>query len=640
MASSKGRRGVARYAPTQILNIQIASRRALRHAHFLLSPQSFVLSPFLLLLLLASLSLSPSALAQNQPTPTPLPLYALPNASSTRVYTSSTIALLPSDGRTIVAANMLNNTVSIVVPTQNRVVAEIPVGRDPRGVAVTPNSSRALVANRLDATLSVIGIPEQQSLATIPLGGIWPYGVVTDEREQAYVSLMGSDEIAVVDLNAEAEITRFPVPDMPAGLMLWGDFLYVTHFWSGQISLVYLPQARVIQTVSTGNDTGLLQSIEADVSRGLAYLPQTRLNEHNTALTYDTTAFPVVNVVDLRNLSRRRTDRITLDTADRPVNMPFASALDRFNQRLYIANAGSNDVSVIDLNTGQARAHVGVGANPRGILLNRDNSLLYVHNALDGTLTTVQTSDFQVASVLPITNLNVPIDVLLGAQFFHSAEDPHLSTDGWLSCATCHFDGLSDGRVWQGFPDGPRNTPLLYALPETVPYNWSGTWNEVADAELKIRWLQAGEGLLEGTPNPASGSPHAGLSPDLDVLTAYLLSLRTPGAAPAQDSGSLTRGAEVLVEQECGVCHVGLAGTNLQAYDVGTGLSAAERYGAIFDTPSLRWLWLSAPYFHDGSAATLRQVFELPGIHQLVYDIPAQDVDALVVYLLSLPDIP
>jgi cytochrome c peroxidase len=51
---------------------------------------------------------------------------------------------------------------------------------------------------------------------------------------------------------------------------------------------------------------------------------------------------------------------------------------------------------------------------------------------------------------------------------------------------------------------------------------------------------------------------------------------------------------------------------------------------------------LSAPYLHDGSAATLRQMFELPGKHQLLYTVPPGDIDALVAYLLSLPsyDIP
>jgi YVTN family beta-propeller protein len=584
----------------------------------------------------------PSALAQTQvlPDPTPLPLYALPNASLNRAYTSGTMALLPNDSRTVIAVNTLSDSVTLFVPSLSRVIAEIPVGHDPRAVTFTADSSRALVANRLDGTLSVVNVLERGVTETIRLDGVWPYGVVASETNLAYVTLMGSNEVAIVDLNESAVTKRIPVPDMPAGLVLWGDFLYVTHFWSGQISLIYLPQGRMIQSVRTGMDTAIFQAMEPDVSRGLAYLPQTRLNAQNVALTYDTTAFPVVNVVNLRDLSVLRSERIALDTADRPVNMPFAAALDRFNLRLYVANAGSDNVSVIDLTTGQARGHVPVGVNPRGILLNRDNSLLFVHNVLDGTVTTVQTSDLQVLDVLPITNLMISADVLLGAQAFHSAEDSRLSADGWLSCATCHFDGLSDGRVWQGFVDGPRNTPLLYSLPETVPYNWSGTWDELADVELKIRWLQAGEGLVEGVPNPSSGDPHTGLSTDLDVLTSYLLSLRSPEDVPAEDSELVERGAEVFAEQECDSCHVGAAATNLQSFDVGTGTSPMERHGSTFDTPSLRWLWLSAPYFHDGSAGTLRQVFELPGAHQLIYDVPAEDLDALVDYLLTLPTSP
>lgn len=607
-----------------------------------LAVMAFVRRAALAALLFAAccLLLSIPAGAQDLPAPTPLPLYALPNASLSRASASSSIALVPGDGRTAVAANMLNNTATIFIPGQNLILAEVRVGQDPRSVAITPDSTRALVANRVDSTLSIIDIRQQQVTATIPLGGTWAYGVVTDESGLAYVSLMGSNEIAIVDLNASAETRRIPVPDHPAGLALWGDFLYVTHFWSGQVSLIYLPQGRIIQTVSTGLDTGVFQAIEPDVTRGIAYLPQTRLNAQNTTLTYDTAAFPVVNVLDLRDLSLRRASRVALDTADRPVNMPFAAALDRFSQRLYVANAGSNDVSVIDLNTGLARAHIPVGDNPRGIILNRDNSLLFVHNVLDGTVTTIQTIDQQILNVLPITNLTIPTDLLFGSQAFHSAVDPRLSADGWLSCATCHFDGLSDGRVWLGFPDGPRNTPLLYALPETVPYNWSGTWDEIEDVELKIRWLLAGEGLVEGAPNPPMGSPHAGVSPDLDVLTTYLLSLRPPASPPPHDSVLAARGAEVFLELNCTSCHVGTAGTSLETYDVGVGQSPLERRGTSFDTPSLRWLWLSAPYFHDGSAATLRQMFELPGAHQLVYDVPVQDVDALVVYLLTLPTIP
>ncbi|MGV2436296.1 MAG UNVERIFIED_CONTAM: hypothetical protein LVT10_16580 [Anaerolineae bacterium] len=46
-------------------------------------------------------------------------------------------------------------------------------------------------------------------------------------------------------------------------------------------------------------------------------------------------------------------------------------------------------------------------------------------------------------------------------------------------------------------------------------------------------------------------------------------------------------------------CHTPPVYTNQQAFNVGTG-------GQV-DTPSLVGLALSAPYFHDGSATTLRE---------------------------------
>jgi cytochrome c peroxidase len=137
--------------------------------------------------------------------------------------------------------------------------------------------------------------------------------------------------------------------------------------------------------------------------------------------------------------------------------------------------------------------------------------------------------------------------------------------------------------------------------------------------------------------SPVVDDPHPGMSVDLDLLTQYLTTLQAPPNPYRFPASIVTRGGEVFQEQGCATCHVGPAGTDLQSYDVGTGGSSAlEKRGTTFDTPSLRWLWLSAPYFHDGSARTLRQVFELPGTHQLIFTAPPEDIDALVDYLLTI----
>jgi YVTN family beta-propeller protein len=572
------------------------------------------------------------------PEPTPLPLYALPDNRSARPVSSGSLALT-NEGRTLVATNMLNNSLSFVevfTPNAARLIEEIPVGTDPRSVAITPDTSRVLVTLRGEGSLAVVDFQTRELLTKIALDGSLPYAVVSDRNNRALVSLQGSNEIVEVDLVNSRVSRRLSVPASPAGLTVWGDFLYITHFWSGDVSLMYLPRGVVIDTVSTGSDTGISQAIGIDVQRGLAYLPQTRSNAGNRALTFDTTVFPVVNVLDLRGLVSLPRSRVDLSTADRPVNMPFAIAVDPFRNWLYIANAGSDDVTVIDVSTGLSRANIPVGANPRGVLLNRDNTYLFVHNAVDATLTIVETNRLQAIDVLPISTPVVSNDILLGAELFHSATDSRLSEDRWISCATCHFDGQPDGRTWEGFPDGPRNTPPLYNLIETSPYNWSGTWDEVQDVELKIRWLQTGTGLIEDFPvSEPNGAPHANLSIDLDVLTAYLLSLTPPPNPSNFDSALLERGQQVFEEQDCGTCHSGAAGTDFQAHDVGTGDPEKERRGTAFDTPTLRYLWLSAPYFHDGTAATLMDVFTQPGEHELIKTVDQADIEALIAYLLS-----
>lgn len=558
------------------------------------------------------------------------PLYALPNANER--YTASGSIATTQSGALMVAANLLNDTASVILPLQGELVTELPVGDDPRTVAITPDNARALVVNRGDGTLTVLDITDPNApivTLTYPVG-LLPYGVVAATDTTAYVTLQARAEVIAIDITTGAITERIPTPAMPSGLLLWGDLLYVTHLWTGDVSLIHLPQKRVVRTVSTGAESSLSPSITLNPRTGTAYVPQSRSYAANPTPTYDTLVFPVVNALDLNTLGLSRGERVALDVIDRPVNMPFAAVVDPIRGWLYVANAGTDNVSVVELESGALLGHLEVGANPRGALLSRDGSLLYIHNAIDGTLTIVNTRDLSIRDVLPISDLTIPADTLIGAQLFHSAVDPRLSADNAVSCASCHFDGGSDGRVWVGFPGGPRNTPSLYGLPDTAPYTWSGGWDELADFELKVRDLMAGDGLIEGAINAALGDPHTGLSFDLDTLAAYIAAMPVPDGSPVTaDPALIERGAAIFAERECASCHIGDAYTDGQVYDVGTG--------GTFDTPSLRWLWQTAPYFHDGRAESLQDVFILPGAHQLIDNITPDDIDALVAYLLTLP---
>ncbi len=133
------------------------------------------------------------------------------------------------------------------------------------------------------------------------------------------------------------------------------------------------------------------------------------------------------------------------------------------------------------------------------------------------------------------------------------------------------------------------------------------------DFEFTIRELQAGTGLLED-PHPALGLPNAGRSADLDALTAFIESLQPKPSPFRYRDGTLTpeaqRGQAVFHRPDvgCAACHVPPLFTDLLLHDIGTGHGPGELLGPGFDTPSLRGLWHTAPYLHDGRAPTLRDV--------------------------------
>ena len=80
--------------------------------------------------------------------------------------------------------------------------------------------------------------------------------------------------------------------------------------------------------------------------------------------------------------------------------------------------------------------------------------------------------------------------------------------------------------------------------------------------------------------------------------------------------------------------------TDQRVHDVGTASSYGEWFGPRIDTPTLRFLYDSAPYLHDGSAATLRDVLTTANPedkHGMTSDLTPQKLDDLVAFLLALP---
>ena len=80
----------------------------------------------------------------------------------------------------------------------------------------------------------------------------------------------------------------------------------------------------------------------------------------------------------------------------------------------------------------------------------------------------------------------------------------------------------------------------------------------------------------------------------------------SPALVNGQLSPAAVRGKEVFRQAGCVNCHSGSYLTDCKFHEVGTGLGRES--GKAWDTPSLREIWRTAPYLHDGRAATLEEV--------------------------------
>ena len=128
-----------------------------------------------------------------------------------------------------------------------------------------------------------------------------------------------------------------------------------------------------------------------------------------------------------------------------------------------------------------------------------------------------------------------------------------------------------------------------------------------------------------------------------EAIDEYLQSLK-PIPSPYLRKGKLSaaaeRGRKLFSDEKvgCSDCHHGALYTDLKFHDVGTR-SQYDKETDKFDTPSLVEVWRSAPYLHDGSAVSIRDVLTArnpEGQHGTVKNLTNEQLDDLVEFVLSL----
>lgn len=287
-------------------------------------------------------------------------------------------------------------------------------------------------------------------------------------------------------------------------------------------------------------------------------------------------------------------------------------------------------------------------------------------------------SDNPIQPIFAIENLNAN-KVALGERLFH---DPRLSSNNSVSCASCHNlnQGGDDGRPGSIGIHGSivtTNSPTVFNASLNIAQFWDGrvdTLEEQIDGpihdlrEMGSNWPQIIDKLNQDVSYVSSfhrlysdGITEANLKYAISTFEQSLTTVNSPfdkflkGDLDAIDA-NVKQGYEKFKEYGCVACHQGRnvggnmyqplgimgdyfadRGTEITKSDLGRfNVTGREADKYVFRVPSLRLAPLTAPYLHDGSAATLRDAVRVMIKYQIGRSAPVEDEDLIIDFINSL----
>lgn len=545
-----------------------------------------------------------------------------------------------ADGKTLYVANRDSGTISIVDTEGKKVVHEASVGKKLSGLAILPSRNLLLATDEGAHEIVLLKLDSASEPKVIQRQPVSPYPVSiisSADGKRCFVASLWSRRLSALDvtdnpnqplvLAKQVDLTFAPheqtllikenklaVADAFAGRLAFFDpadlSLQVSKEFPGHNirGLGVSPDGKKI-VVSHQMLNDLAHTIQNDVHWGMLMSNDLRWLKVESALAGGKELYHGAHMHPLGEPGKGSGDPGGLDISASGTVVVTLSGIN------HVTLGKEDDFSLY---------RVPVGKRPVAVKIAPDGNFAWVANLYDDSLTVVSLADREVSATIPLGKQPELTQVQQGETLYHDAT---LSHDGWMSCNSCHTLGHANGQLNDNLSDlsfgAPKRVLSLLGQKDTAPYAWNG---KVKDFATQIR--SSLEKTMQSDDPPQEKQVAA--------LAAYLGTLELPPSVDTlratQDKAAISRGQKVFEQHECARCHAPPTYTTPDSYDV--GLKDKEG-NARFNPPSLRGLSHRGPFFHDGSAKTLEEVFKLRK-HPGEDEFSAEDVKNLVEFLRSL----
>ena len=553
--------------------------------------------------------------------------------------------------------------------------AKVPGG--PFGLALDAAGQRLFVACPHQDRVAVLDTRDLKEQASIEVG-VRPTAVAycqTPSGERLIVPNSGSDDISVLSVSPLGELVRQAAGREPYAVAVSGDSrrVYVANRMAVHDKLMSPPASEVtVIDPANGHVLEREQLHSAHLAEGITPVP-TRGWMLNS-LVRVRNLVPITQVKDgwvmSTGLAISQEDgevtQIPLDEANAYFSDPSGVVASPDGKRAYVASAGADVVTVLDLDRlsawltqadGAARndaildmalscryvtARIPTGCDPKHLTLSPDGRRLFVAERLDDCVLVVDTTTLKPVGRIVLGDGGRNDPIRQGERVFTRAK---YTFQGQFACRSCHPDGHVDGLSYDfdgsGVGDNLLDNRSLCGVAGTAPFKWNGK-NPTLQFQDGPRFARV---LMRTDPIPSA---------QLDELATFLEHLpptRTipwsrvgQPLTPAEERGrklfyatQQTDGTPIPLALQCQTCHRPPLFTDRLLRSVGT--QEARDPKGLFDTPHLIGIGSSAPYLHDGRAKTLEEIwttYQTNDLHGISSYWSKEQLNDLVEYLKTL----
>lgn len=554
-----------------------------------------------------------------------------PESPATEIRLRRPISLaLTDDGNTLLAANRDSASISILDTAKRVVIGEHPVGGKISDMTVAGDLVLITTPGQLVICKHQRGALRELRRLKISM---YPMSVqVSPDGRTATVADLWSRRLAIIDLTRDAVVATLDLPFAPRRQLLIANAgkIIVADAFGGKLAVVNVAARKVESLRELGGHN--IRSLALDRTGKSLWLSHQRLNrfghtvpgeiQNSNVLINHVRKLSLPSILDPLADATRDDQLYMVGDIERGAGDP-ADVAEIHDGQLLVALAGTNEV-MIGRPEKVIWTRLSVGQRPAAVAADARRKRAYVANTFADSVSVLDLQGPRVLGEIALGKMpakQTPAE--RGEALFHEARLSHL---GWFSCQSCHPDGHTNGRLNDNFSDGSFGTPKrvlsLLGAKDTGPWAWNGG---MSDLETQVR--SSLTTTMRG-PKPSQQQ--------VSDLSAYLRALPPPpGLAKARDvvdTETAKRGRKVFAREKCATCHTPPTYTSPKTFDVGL---RDENGAAHFNAPSLRGVSQAGPYFHDGRAHSLEEIFARFR-HQLAAPLPSRELADLMHFLEGL----